>query len=86
MDCYYYIINLKGINPRKSNIQYFNVSSAIRPIFQGPDLLVTEPDDNMEYSSDSKHSDIVVAGDDTYKPEEDDQPALLTQAELNNLT
>ena len=41
----------------------------------------SEPDANMEYSSNSEHSDmIVVVGDDTYKPEEDDQ------AELNNLT
>ena len=28
----------------------------------------------------------VVAGDDAYKPEEDDQPVLLTQAILNDLT
>ena len=28
----------------------------------------------------------VVDEDDTYTPEEDDQPILLTQAELNNLT
>ena len=41
----------------------------------------------MEYSSDSKHSDMtVVAGDDAYKPEEDNQPVLLVQVELNNLT
>ena len=29
---------------------------------------------------------LVVAGDDAYKPEEDDFPVPLTQAELNNLT
>ena len=41
----------------------------------------------MEYCSNSEHSDIIiVAGDDTYKPKEDDQPVLLTQAEQNNLT
>ena len=28
----------------------------------------------------------VVAGDDAYKPEEDDQPVPLAQAELNDLT
>ena len=28
----------------------------------------------------------VVAGDDIYKPEEDNQPVPLTQAELNDLT
>ena len=52
-----------------------------------PDLPVPEPDGNTEYSSDSEHSDmIVVTGDDTYKPEEDDQPEPLTQATLNDLT
>ena len=41
----------------------------------------------MEYSSDSKHSNMsVVAGDDTYKPKEDDQLVPLTQAELNDAT
>ena len=40
----------------------------------------------MEYSSDSEHSDMTVAvGDDMYKPDEDDQPVLLTQVELNDL-
>ena len=62
-------------------------TSAIRPIPHGPDFPVPEPDGNMEYSSDSKHNDMtVVAGDGTYKPEEDNQPVPLTQAELNNLT
>ena len=37
--------------------------------------------------ADSEHNDMsVVAGDDAYKPEENDQPVLLTQAELNDLT
>ena len=40
----------------------------------------------MEYSSDSEHSDMtVVAGDGTYKPEEDNQPVPLTQAALIDL-
>ena len=53
----------------------------------GLDLLVSEPDDNLEYSSDSERSDMtVVAGDDAYKPEEDDQSVPLTLAELNDLT
>ena len=48
---------------------------------------VLEPDGNMESSFDSEHSDMtVVAGDDAYKPEEDDQPIPLKQAELNDLT
>ena len=48
---------------------------------------LSEPDGNMEFRSDSEHSDmIVVAGDDAYKPVEDDQPIPLMQAELNNLT
>ena len=40
----------------------------------------------MEYSSDSKNSGItVVAEDDPYKTELDDQLILLAQAELNDL-
>ena len=51
-----------------------------------PDLPVPEQDGNMKYSSDSEHSDItVVAGDDAYKSEENDQPVPLTQAELNDM-
>ena len=50
-------------------------------------LPVPEMDGNMEYSSASKRSDItVVAEDDAYKPEEDDQPVILAQTELNNPT
>ena len=53
----------------------------------GPRPSSSEPDGNMEYSSNSEHNDIpVVAGNGAYKPEEDDQPVPLTQAELNNLT
>ena len=53
----------------------------------GPDLPVPEPDANMEYSSDSEHSHMaVLAGDDSYQLEEDDQPVNLTQAEFNPLT
>ena len=64
-----------------------DVPSVIRPITHGPDLPVLEPDGNMEYSADSEHSDLtVVAGDDTYKPEVDNLPVPLTQAELNDLT
>ena len=40
----------------------------------------------MEYSSDSEHDMTVVAEDDTYKPEEVDQPVPLTQIELYDLT
>ena len=41
----------------------------------------------VEYSSDSELSGMtVISGDDTYKPEEDNQPVSLTQAELNYLT
>ena len=66
-NCYFSIINLKGINLKnKHHVLYFNVPSAIRPILHIPDLLVPEPDSNMEYSSDSEDSDLtVVAGDDT---------------------
>ena len=49
-------------------------------------FLFREPVGNMQYCSDSKHYDMtVVAGDGVYKPEEDDQPVPLTQAELNDL-
>ena len=70
MDCYFCKIKLIGINHK--NKQYPNIPSAIRPILHSPDLPVPEPDGKMEYSS--EHSDMaVVAGDDIYKPEEDEQ-------------
>ena len=86
-DCYFCMINLKGINRKNKHIvQYPDVPSAIRLIPHGPDLPVPEPDGNMEYSSDSEHSDMtVVARDDAYKPEKDDQPGPLTQAEHTDL-
>ena len=46
-----------------------------------------EPDGNMEYSPDSEHSDMtVIARDDARKPEDNDQPVLLTQADINDIT
>ena len=88
MDCYFCMRNLKGINHEfKHHIQYLNVPSALRPIPHGPDLPVPEPDDNSEYCFDSKHCNMtVVAGDDTYRPEEDNPPVPLTQAGLSDLT
>ena len=79
------MINLKGTKYKnKHYAQYPDVPSAIWPISHGPDIPV--PDGDLEYSSDSEHSEMaVVAGDDTYKPEEDDQIVPLTQAELNDL-
>ena len=69
------------------NKHYFQYYSVIRPIYHDPDLPDPELDDNMEYSSGSEHGDMtVVAKDDTYKPEEVEQPVPLTQAELNDLT
>ena len=60
---------------------------AIRPIPHGPDLPIPKPNGNMEYNSNFELSDMtVVAGDDIYKPEEDDLPVPLTQAELYDLT
>ena len=78
-DCYFCMINLKGVNHKnKHHVQYPDVPSAIRQIPHDPDLPVPESDGYMEYSSDSKHSDMtVVAGDDRYKPEEDNQPVPL---------
>ena len=82
------MINQKGINRKnKHHVQYPNIPSAIRPIPHGSDLPIQEQNDNMEYSSDSEYSDMtVVAGNDTYKPEVNNQPVPLTQAELNNST
>ena len=73
MDYYFCMINLKGINHKnRHHVLYLDVPSAIRPIPHGPDFPVPEPDVNMEYSSNSEHSDMtVVAGNDAYKPEED---------------
>ena len=88
MDCYFCMINLKGINHKnKHHVQHPDVPSAIKAIPHSLDLPIPEPDGNMEYNSDSEHSDMIaVAGDYTYKPEEDNKPIPLTQAELNNLT
>ena len=71
MDCYFYMINIKKI--RKYCVKYFDIPFAPRPISHGPDLPFPEPDGNMEYSSNSEHSDItIVARDDAEKPKEDD--------------
>ena len=52
----------------------------------GQDLPVPVPDGNMEYSTDCEYSDItVVARDDAYKLEEDDQSVPVTLADLNDL-
>ena len=60
--------------------------SAIGPKPHGQDILIPEPNGNMEYSYHPIHSDMnFVAGDDAYKPE-DDQPIFFRQAELNDLT
>ena len=87
-DRYICMINLKRINPKnKHHAEYPYVSSAIRPIPQGLELLVPEPDGNMKYSSDSEHSGRTVeAGDNAYKLAEDDQLVPLTQIELNYQT
>ena len=79
-DCYFCMINLKGIyHKNKHDVQYPDVPSAIRPIPHCPVLPVPEPDRSMEYRSDSEHSDMtVIAGDDTYQPEEDNQLVPLT--------
>ena len=82
------MINLKGITQKsKHHVQYPDLPSAIKPIPLIPDLPIPEPDANKEYSSDSEQGDItVIAGNDAYKPEEDDQLVPLTQAEVNGLT
>ena len=63
-DLKFLYINLKEIN-RKN--KHSDVSYAIKSIPHGPDLSVPESDGNMEYSSDSKHRDMmVVAREDAY--------------------
>ena len=85
-DCYF-CTNLKGTNRKnKHYAQYPDVSSEIKPVPHGPDLPVSESNVTMESSSDSKSSDTTdTAESDAYRPEEDDQPVPLTQAELNDL-
>ena len=82
MDCYFCMKNLKEIN--RNNKHHTPIFlSTIRQILHGSDLPVPDPDSNMENSSDSKHSDMtVVAGNNEYKPEKDDQQVPFTQAEL----
>ena len=84
MDCYFCMINLKGINCKKHHVQYPDVPSAIRPIPPSPNFTVSEPDGNMEYGFDSEHGDMTM--DDAYKPEKDNQPVPLTLAEIIELT
>ena len=69
-DCYFSMINLKGINHKnKPHVQYPDVPFAIRSIPHWKDLLVADSDGNMNYNSDSEHSNMTfVAGDDAYKP------------------
>ena len=87
-DFYFWKINLKGINHKsKPHVRYFEVLSAIRLIYHGPDLPVLDSDSNMAHCTVSEHCEMtVVTGDDTYQPKEDNQPVLLTQVELNDLT
>ena len=50
-----------------------NILVFLLQIPHGIDFAVPEPDGNIEYSSDSKHSDMaIIVGDEAYKPEEDD--------------
>ena len=87
-DCYFCMTNLKDINHKdKHHVQYPDVPSAINPVSHGPDLPVSEPNVTMESSSDSESSDMTDTAEcGAYRPEEDDQPVPLTQAELNDLT
>ena len=84
----FYMINVKGINRKnKHHVQYSDVPSTIWPILRGSDLLISEPDVNMEYNSHFEYSEMTYAARvDAYKPEEEYQPVSLTQLEFNNLT
>ena len=81
-DCYFFMTNLKGINRKnKHHIQYPDVPSAIKPVSQGPDIPVPEPNVTMEsssYSESSNMTDTAECG--AYRPEKEDQPVPLTQA------
>ena len=87
-NCYFYTKNLNVIDRKyKFHVQYSDVHFAIRQIPHGQDLSVPEPDGNMEYCSNSKHTDMnIVSGYDVYKREKDDQPVALTQVEFKGLT
>ena len=87
-DCYFWKINLTGINQKnKYYVQYPHVPSAIKLIPDSQILLAPEPDDNIEYNSDSEDSDMTVVPEGVaYKAQEDDQPVSLRLAELNDLT
>ena len=76
---YLCVINLKGINSKnKYHVQYPDVPSDIKLIPHGPELSVLGQDCNMEYSTDSEHSEMTAVAIRR-------QPAL-TQAEVNDLT
>ena len=69
-----------AMEPRK-------VAYAINPVSHGADLPVSEPNVTMESSSDSESSDMTDTAEcGAYRPEEDDQPVPLIQAELKDLT
>ena len=85
--------NLQGINRKNKHcVEYPNIlspdiPSAVRPVPHGPSLPDPKPDVEIQSSSESK-------SDSTYKrtegaeywSEENNQPAPLTQAYLNDLT
>ena len=83
-DCYFCMTNLEGINRNnKHHVQYPDDPSAIKSVPHGPGIPVPEPNVTIESSSDSESSDMTDTGDcGAYRPEEDDQPVPLTQAEL----
>ena len=87
-DCYFCMTNVKGFNRKtKHLVQYPDVPSAIKPVPHGPDLPVPQPNVTMESSSDSESCDMTHTAEcGAYRPEEDDQPVPLIQAELNDLT
>ena len=84
---YFCMINLKGIDRmNKYHVQYPDVRSAIQPIPHSSDPPVLEPRGYLEYSSDSKRCDMtIVAGDDAYKPKQEEQPVPFAQVVLNDL-
>ena len=59
MDCYFSMINLKGINCKNQRyVQYTDVPSDKGPMPHDPDLPVPELGGNIEYNSNSEVKDM----------------------------
>ena len=58
------MMNLKEITSKNNlHVQYPDVPSAIRPILDGQDFPVPDPHSNIDYSSNSDHSEMTVVAE-----------------------